>query len=58
MYTINVTFDGEPGEQLLELKTKSGLTWEKFILVLAGIESVDDILDSLLKLKETGKHKQ
>jgi hypothetical protein len=42
MLNINLHFDGSDEIMLREKKEKSGLTWEEFVLVSAGVRRKED----------------
>jgi hypothetical protein len=46
MKHLNLAYDDAPHAALKELKKKSALSWESFFLMLAGIDSKGDVIES------------
>jgi hypothetical protein len=42
MFTLNLHFDDKDGKKLKKEKMKSGLTWERFVLVKAGVRTKEE----------------
>ena len=49
MKHLNLAYDDAPHAALKALKMESGLSWEAYILTLAGIDSKGNIIESSSK---------